>query len=178
MKKMKKYLFVFVMALVSVTMINAQEDLTPSEGDFSIEVGFTPFNDNNAIISLPDGSIKGIYYVSDKVAIRLGLGFSTTSSNYNDHEEDWFKTNASQSQFSIAPGISYSFIGTERFAPYIGAELLFATSGNESQSDYKGGNQYIEKNHGAFNAYGVGLFTGFNYYFAKKLYVGVEAGIG
>ncbi|MDR0683482.1 MAG: porin family protein [Dysgonamonadaceae bacterium] len=184
---MKKYLLVLVMALISASVINAQESYKPGAGSFSLEVGFSPFAANGSAISLPSGSLTGIYSLNDAIAIRLGLGFSQTSASTDD-KTNKIKGSYSETEFSITPGIVYSFAGTAKLTPYAGAEFLIGSTGSfgERESNYGSNNSSkttrtnMDLNGDRFgiNTFGIGVFTGFNYYFAKNLYIGAEVGLG
>ena len=193
---MKKMLLV-MLAIVSASFMNVSaqelEVLKPKAGSFSLEVGFSPLSlgDNGASVHLPMGNLTGIYSISDKWGVRLALGFSSIKGKWDNGEEDeeLFESNSyTQTVFSFAPGFTYSFKGTRRLAPYIGGEFQFATASNkfdEKSFDYEFTESNRERLYGGsyegiypFNAYGVNLITGFNYYFAKNIYLGVEVGLG
>jgi hypothetical protein len=178
---MKKHLLVLVMTLVSISVINAQESYKPEAGSISVEVGFSPFHSNGDAISLPNGSLTGIYSLSDEIAIRLGLGFARVSESADDKNNT--KGSYSETTFLITPGIVYSFAGTAKLAPYIGAQFLIASEGSygeieKSSTTTTGTNVDQNGNRFGFNKFGIGAFTGFNYYFAKNLYIGAEVGLG
>ena len=192
---MKKILLV-VLTIVSasVVSVNAQEleVLKPKAGSFSLEVGFSPLSlaGDNSSVHLPMGNLTGIYSVSDKWGVRLALGFSSIKGDWDNGEEaeDNEVLTFTQSIFSVAPGFTYSFSGTRRLAPYIGGEFMFASATNkykEKMADYESietnGEQIYGNLYGGefpFTAYGVNLITGFNYYFAKNIYLGIEVGLG
>ena len=194
---MKKILFI-MLAIASASFMNVSaqelEVLKPKAGSFSLEVGFSPLSlgDNNASVHLPMGNLTGIYSITDKWGVRLALGFSSTKEKWDNGEEDkdlYESRTYTQSVFSFAPGFTYSFKGTRRLAPYIGGEFMFATAANKrtwevdrSESiringQMLGGDGYYNGRR-PFNAYGVNFITGFNYYVAKNIYLGVEVGLG
>ena len=193
---MKRHLLA-ILLFAAATVVNAQEEsLKPDAGSFSLEIGFSPFGrGGNPSIYLPMGNLTGILSVSEKFSVRLGLGLSHFSETYDNGIEQnsddwwgWYKATASQTVFSIAPGFSYSFKGTKRLTPYVGAEFRFITASTkyeekERNSRYTELNEYemeggIFDGSYPFNGYGLNAFSGFNYYFSKNIYLGAEVGIG
>lgn len=168
---------------LNVTAVETSEiNYKPGAGSFTLEVGFSPFNTSNETISLSGGEIKGIYSITDNFGVRLGLGFSKVSSSVEreDANDDLDKEANSLSEFSLSPGIVYSFNGTSRLTPYVGLDLNFATAGDKVTYDYETlDTDGVTKNGTVgYNAFGVNIFSGFNYYFAKNLYIGAEIGFG
>ena len=203
---MKKILLV-MLAVVSASFMNVSaqdsEVLKPADGSFSLEVGFSPFNlGDHSSITLPAGKITGIYSIGNGWGVRLGLGLATGSFKYDDSGvdgigNDWEKYSASQTAISFAPGFSYSFAGTRRLSPYIGAELVYSTISNKikyEEDGYKASITNVDvedlmdelENEGANlinvqmpqTGIGANAFAGFNYYFSKNIYVGAEVGLG
>ena len=171
----------------SVVAVNAQESYKPEVGSFGVEVAISPLLgavglqqglefDNNIA-----GQFKVSYILNDKMAVRLGLGFGKSSSKEDNGEAGatLYREKRSQTSFSFLPGFTYSFDGTEKLTPYVGAELAIGTC--STKDVYEIGTvkrTYTNDGGTLFNTFGFHLFTGFNYFFAQNLYVGVEAGIG
>ena len=194
---MKKILLI-TLAIASVfavkTNAQEQESFKPQAGSFSLEVGFSPLSlaGDNSSVHLPMGNLTGVYSVSDKWGVRLALGISSRKSKLDNCEKEPEKQMVStltQTIFSFAPGFTYSFKGTPKLAPYAGGEFMFATTANKwglETYEYErintngqmmtGGDFYNASR--PFNAYGVNLITGFNYYMAKNIYLGIEVGLG
>jgi len=190
---MKKILLSAAMFAASVFAFNAQgqqESYKPEAGSVAIEVGISPLlglvYPQAGIGNVDDqmgGQLKISYSVSDNIGIRLGLEFGTISSSYDNGlaGNNSITVNGSYFVFSISPGLTYSFAGTERLTPYVGAELQIGTISN-SYEFVQGNNKVTLKNdneeNDMFTAFGGNVFTGFNYYFAKNLFVGAEVGLG
>jgi len=201
---MKKILLVMLTVVsASFMTVSAQDSevLKPADGSFSLEVGFSPFNlGDNSSISLPSGKLTGIYSIRNGWGVRLGVGLATASFKYDDSNVDgignyWEKASVSQSAISFAPGFSYSFAGTRRLTPYIGAELVFSTVSNKLKYEEDGykesvtnlGVEDLEDELEGINflniqvpqtGIGANAFAGFNYYFSKNIYIGAEVGLG
>jgi len=184
---MKNFVLSAVLFAASVVAVYAQESYKPEIGSFGVEVAFSPLEglvdlqqglqyDNNIA-----GQFKAFYSLNDKVGIRLGLGFGTASSKTNNGKsgDDLYKTSNSRNSFSILPGLTYSFEGTARLTPYAGVELAIGRCSSESITEEGKVKTTITNYAGTlFNTFGFNVFTGFNYFFAKNLYIGIEAGIG
>ena len=190
---MRKYLL-FVLVFAGTAIANAQEgSVKPGAGKFSVEVGFSPLgmSRSSQSIYLPMGELTGHYSITNKINVRLGLGVSYAYSSYDNGEDKengwWYKSSASQTAISLAPGFSYSFGGTKKMTPYAGAEFRFVTTCSKQkqetidESQTQTNSDYVSSSYGQnlpFNGYGVNLFTGFNYYFVKNIYLGAEVGLG
>ena len=183
---MKKIVFTAALFAASVIAVNAQESYKPEVGSFGVEVAISPLAgsvdfqqglqyDNNIA-----GQAKVSYYLNDKIGIRLGLGFGTSSTKDDNGKsgDDLRRTSSSRSNFSILPAFTYSFEGTERLTPYVGAGFAFGSCSIESVSEVGKVKTTTTNSGNRFNTFGFNVFTGFNYFFAKNLYVGVEVGIG
>ncbi len=193
---MKKVLF-FAVALITLSGV-AQAQYKPTKGTFATELNFNPLGlivvnavNNTTVIdgpnfSLPMG-IKGRYFLSDNLAVRVGLDFnfeSTTNHDFTDPgvspEVETIEKN-SLFTFGIIPGIEYHFGNWEKTSLYCGAEIGIAmASAKRSEDDgtdkteTKGASTLGNSGFGfAFN-----VFTGFDYYFTKNLFVGAELGLG
>lgn len=169
----RKFLLLVAIILTNVVAINAQDSYKPAPGSISVEVGFAPFG-SSPIVS--DGSLLGIYTLSEQLSVRLNLGFGIASTSWNNGEDGNNKmaNSSSASEFSILPGIIYSFAGTNRLTPYVGAELGLASSFSKNVEELGTITATQTNVNGDITAFGLGAFTGFNYYFAKNLYVGAE----
>ncbi|MDR2120325.1 MAG: porin family protein [Tannerella sp.] len=177
---MKKYLIVFVMIAFGAIAGKAQESsVKPKKGSLALETGFSPFSVSGDNILLHSEQIRAIYSVSDKIGIRIGLGFSAASeiSDNGQSSDDWEKTTGNSTGIAFTPGIVCNFKGTDKLTPYIGGEVIISVSSANSVVERKDYKQTTRNEGDRFNSFGVGAFSGFNYYFAKNLYVGAEVNI-
>lgn len=178
---MKKHVFILAMVALAATMYAQESYNKPETPKFALEVGFTPLQTTETI-TLMGEQIRGTYSINNKIGIRLGLGIASAKANYDDKQADYSKESAAISQFSITPGVIYSFIGTNRLTPYVGFELALGTTSNKNTTENRRGNVQVKtvstNTDGAFNTFGANIFSGFNYYFAKNIFVGVEVGFG
>jgi len=187
---MNKLLVSVAIFAASVVAVNAQESsFKPDAGSVGFEIAFSPldgaagFQQGFSFDENVAGQLKLYYYVSDNFAIRLGLGYNAFSMKYDNGEsgDDLRKRSSRYSTYAILPGIVYSFDGTSRFAPYVGAEFgIGSTSLKEVIEMGKiEGTFTNDPDEGNFlNTFAFNVFTGFNYFIAKNLFLGVEVGIG
>lgn len=147
------------------------------EGSIMAEIGFAPLLSD--AVSLNGGLLRGIYVLSEKVELKLGLGFGISKDVVDNGQEgdEWERNAERVSRFSIAPGFNYTFKGTEKLCPYVGAEVSFALTSNKTYSETNTTSATL-KNEGCYNVVGVAGQLGFNYYFVKNLFIGAEIGIG
>ncbi|MDR0546390.1 MAG: outer membrane beta-barrel protein [Dysgonamonadaceae bacterium] len=173
---MKQVLMILAVALFSVATVSAQ-DYKPAAGSFGLEVGISPLQlgGGNAF----DSNVTGIYTLSDKLAVRLNLGITTNSGSFDNGESGnaQITANTSNTSFSITPGIVYSFAGTQKLTPYIGAELGLALNSIGSKGKVNDITTTISNSNGSNTTIGFGVFSGINYYIAQHVYIGVEIGL-
>jgi len=184
---MKKYLVALMMFAVTTAVSAQEESYKPEAGSFGVEVAVSPLwggvdfqqgleYDNNIA-----GQFRVSYSLNDKIGVRLGLGFGTSSTNTDNGEsgDALRKTTNSRTNFSILPGFVYSFEGTTKLTPYVGAEFALGSCSTKNVTEAgKVKTTVTNSGNNMFNTFGFNVFTGFDYFFAKNLYVGVEAGIG
>ena len=178
------------------------EDLKAEEGDVTVEVNFTPFGGTPISISY----IRGRYFLSDNLALRVGLTFSLQNQSIPSNSQASGTTPAisytgggSVVTWGILPGIEYHFEGTRRLSPFIGAQLdlLVRNSGYTLTTSPSGGNATTYTSVGGvptdltnpstssvdntktnyFNP-GLSALVGCDFYFSKHIYMGTEFGLG
>ena len=126
---------------------------------------------------LNGGNLNFNFTLSDEWMVRLGFG--VTVDKVSSKDEDDNKNHVTESTFNVKPGIIYSFSGTDRLEPYVGAELVFGLNSTCNYSNVKmDGATYERENKTRTSNFGANAVTGFNFYVAKDLYVGAEVGLG
>lgn len=162
-------------AQMSGTYSDGDGDYKPSAGAKSFEVNFSPFSGSPISISSPIGLnyLRGRYFTTDNTAYRLGASLVVFSSDPN-----------SSFELGIAPGIEKHFEGTSRLSPYVGAELVLGLRSSSASWEAGGTTTKVSgafsdasTNRGFFN-FGLNGVIGCDYYFAKHIFVGFEAGFG
>jgi len=152
-----KKLLIAAIAVLGFTTANAQ--YVAEKGDIQTSIEFRPFkNDGNMFSTV---GINGTYFLTDKDAIRVGLDFGTDSGKENDVKSSDFN-------FGFSVGYENHFKTYERVDLYAGGQAGFGTR----TVKYDG-----HKQEGGYTQFGVGVFTGINFYIYKKLFVGAEIGL-
>ena len=170
---MKKILLAIM--LVAAVAVNAQ-GFKPEVGKFGVEVAVSGLTD----VGLQGGKLVGTYSFTDAIGVRLGLGIQSVGTKFDNGEANASKMllEGSSSGFIIAPGLVYSFAGTERLTPYVGAEITFSSTSNKSTTTLGTTETITENANNPYSKFGFNVFAGFNYYIAKNLYLGAECGLG
>lgn len=172
--------------------IDLKDGFSFKEKDFSEGEDFDGFK---------GGRITATYTLSDKLSLRCGFGLHVnkvykhddvtikTEDEVNDKKyttNSNTKSHTTKSEFEVVPGIVYSFKGTDRFEPYIGAEALLGFDKTRTNAkevvdtnipetiDYDLKSK--ETSTGVY--FGANGFTGFNFFLCKDLFVGAELGFG
>lgn len=172
-----KKLFIAAIAVFGFATANAQ--YKAEKGDLQTSVDFRPFNNNNKEM-FENVGINASYFLTDKDALRLGLNFGLDNSKEGESTATTNKTTTKSTLFGIAAGYERHFGKFDRLDIYAGAEaeLSFKSSSQKVENtagytEIKGA-QSVGGANRAFTQFGVGVFTGANFYVYKKLYVGAE----
>ncbi|RQO67556.1 hypothetical protein DBR43_23805 [Pedobacter sp. KBW06] len=184
---MKKVLLFLGMAIFGVAA--QAQDFKPVAGDVTTEFGLTG-GINNTDFKLNDGAalLRFRYFNKEKVAYRLGFNVSSTNDKTNAYGADanqkgTFTQKATNVLINL--GIEKHFTGTDRLSPYVGGDILFGT-GSRTETSENTTNKGVSYTKDVFNetkgpgyvSFGLRGVVGADYYIAKRMYLGVEAGLG
>lgn len=184
---MKKVILAISAIAMSVAA-NAQEFTAykPFQGNFTTEMGLTG-GIFNSEIKLSEGALlRGRYFVTDQTAVRLGLNVTnqTTKENFYKDLTSSVKGVATERNSAVVINAGYEkhFKGTNRLSPYVGGDVLLGFGGEKISGELTNGNGYVENFYmdqkSSSFSWGVRALVGADYYFAKNVYLGVEAGLG
>src|SRR5690606_2132645 len=174
---MKKLFLVGALALFSA--VSAQE-FKPTAGDVTVDLGVAG-GLGNTTINLPDqgfgtgAMFKARYFKTENIAYRgtLFVGNSSETNNSNNQKQE-----IDNYGFGLGFGMERHFTGTERLSPYVGGDVLLGYgNGNVKTTEITTGDVEELKGPGVFR-FGVRGVFGADYYIAKRVFVGVEAGLG
>lgn len=173
---MKKVLLVSAIALFGI--VSAQE-YKPAAGDITVDLGVSGGLGNTSI-ALADGgtAFKVRYFKEDKLAYRFTMVLANNNKTANPSNTVESKDN----DFSLGLGFGAEkhFTGTDRLSPYVGGDILIAyvSQSSKTTSTPTSGTQVISEVTGP-NSFGAGVrgVFGADYYFAKRVFLGVEAGL-
>ncbi|MDW8134161.1 MAG: hypothetical protein RMJ66_03750 [Bacteroidia bacterium] len=167
----------------------------PSAGTVTTEAGVSGiFN-----VNLIQGTTRFRYFLADRLALRLGLGFASGGETRKAYENPdgtggTAELKGRYSNFQIYPGAEFHFGGAEKLSTFAGAYFLVGIGSARTEAinvdinDYLGGGDVsyrantklvIDGSYANFQkgtTIGVGLYTGFDWYITEKLYVGGEWG--
>jgi hypothetical protein len=176
-----------VFALVGgLCTLTAQAQFKQNAGAKAIEVQFNP------VVGGPLIDINGLVYrnfMTETKAFRFGadLAFSTAKTNNNRlNGTDSLFDKAMAYGINLRPGFENHWSGTERLSPYFGAELDLLYTASKLTEEYSDGSAVKEVKTNSIDPVnnpdrifaGINALAGFNYYFTKSIYLGVEAKIG
>lgn len=197
---MKKSILLFALAVCGLYGTSQAQDAVPNDNfvnqhlkaeshDFTAELGLQG-GLNNLDFKLNEGDqalLRGRYFFNDKWAGRLGLAIGVdhnTKNFYDLHNASNVGTQVDNTtNFLLNLGFERHFKGTNRLSPYVGADLLLGAAGQHTTLTNTDGTNYIgnvsaeQKGPGSFSIGVRGVF-GADFYFAKHVYLGAEAGLG
>ncbi len=116
------------------------------------------------------GGFGAKYYISNGFAVRLGLGFSSSSTTTQNPADPVPTTQLSESKFSstsftVAPGIQYNVASTAAVVAYVGAQIAFTTGKQERDGNANNFGVGFTKDH---------MYTESSSTFGGAAFVGVE----
>ncbi|HYM34951.1 MAG TPA: outer membrane beta-barrel protein, partial [Steroidobacteraceae bacterium] len=111
------------------------------------------------------------YYLSDDMALRALLGFSTTSSGDEAKAGKTTMTN-----WGIAAGIEMHTHAVYSTSPYFGAQIGYTSASGDFKQTPSGGQTSETK--GSGSAFSIGVLAGFDWYFTRGIAVGGEYMLG
>lgn len=180
---MKKCYSLLVFMIPILVWSQENIEIKPISGEKTLELQFAPFGDNPININ----GIRIRKFTDSKNALRLNafVGFTSTSVITQQEDESVgrqeLRDRSTTTTFNIRPGIEKHMSGTERLSPYFGLEADLALQTSSDRSESQNG---TEVNFGkvindrGFIRLGANAIAGFDYYVAKKLYLGTELGVG
>ncbi|QYS90348.1 hypothetical protein JJC04_09275 [Flavobacterium covae] len=188
---MKKFLLTAA-AVFAFGFANAQESFKPVKGTLTTEVGVTGGILNTKFDAI-GGAAKFRYFIKDDLAVRAGLGLGSNKReensivNQNTPLEYTTTEVARTTNRVITLGAEKHFAGTDRLSTYVGADIVFDFTGAEHKKTQSNNNNSttvvgsvnaLGVNGVGSSTFGVRATVGADYYFTKKLYLGVEVGLG
>jgi opacity protein-like surface antigen len=168
------------------TATGSTGDFKANGGDVTLEANLNLFNGASSNIGLNNGlnQVRLRYFLNDDMAIRLGFGFSSFSTDDSVSIPTGGRgfAESKSSSWSFSPGIEKHFAGTDRLSPYVGAELVFT---GQSTSTNINGKNYKAEIEGADDtgtrdktSFGLNAVGGVDWYVTRRLYLGFEVGLG
>lgn len=179
---MRKLLIIASLFFAGAT-VQAQ-DFKPQAGSVTTDFGlYGGISDSE--LDLNEGILRFRYFAKENLAYRLGFGagvYNNVDKVYGADGEEGSRTYTDNS-LTINLGIEKHFAGTNRLSPYVGADLLFGTSKETTKDENYLNGAYSATNNTEFKgpgdiSFGLRGVIGADYYIAKHLFLGAEAGLG
>lgn len=178
-----KKLLLLIVAVAFYSVSNAQYKAV--KGDWTTDFGLAggisnttvnPFNTGfsvDATHPLAGYVVKLRYFNSDKSAIRGMLMLNTSSKT--DETTANVKIVEANSLFTLGVGYEKHFEGTDRLDPFIAGDVVFSQDAYKYDKTMTGYEKHTKTSNSLF---GARISIGADYYFAKKVYLGAEVGLG
>jgi hypothetical protein len=166
----------------------------PTGGTVTAEVGLQGAINNIQIAPIAGARIR--YFLSDNLAARIGLNLTNQSKTERAYENPNGTGGVGEEKntfflFGFRPGVEYHFAGGEKLSTFAGAQLILElTSAKTTRTNYDNGAyraNYSETIDGEAQigpvtykkgtTFGLGLYSGFDWYFTEKVYLGIEWGL-
>jgi len=162
----------------------------PTGGTVTAEVGLQGAINNIQINPITGARLR--YFLGDNLAVRLGLDLqnrSRTNRAFENPDGTGAVGEEKETFFLLGfrPGAEYHFAGGEKLSTFAGAQIIVdIASAKTTRTNYRAGNyvanfsQTIEGQSSLGNAgttIGFGLYSGFDWYFTEKVYLGIEWGL-
>lgn len=187
---MKKVLLIASLVLGGF-VANAQSVFKPVKGDVTTEFGLSGGVLNSDFRLNETGNLLRFrYFTQDKLALRLGFGLSSaneTANAYGATDSQEGEVTRKSTDLLVNLGLEKHFTGTERLSTYVGGDLLIGYGSTKASYENSNNNfnnpAFVDNVSGSVsgpNTLSLGLrgVVGADYYFAKRLYLGVEGGFG
>lgn len=179
-----KKVFILV-ALVCAAFVSNAQDFKAKGGAKNLELQLAPLGGSPISIS----GIRYRQFLSDNSAFRVNLfaGYHKESEITQQANSDAKKVELvdanSNFTLNIRPGYEMHMAGTERLAPYFGAELDFAmmTSKEVKETQHATEEKKITTTTTGTDGsirFGLNAVMGCDFYVVKNLYLGAEFGFG
>ncbi len=179
---MKRHVMAVAVVMACIATAQAQTQYRPAGGEKNLELMFAPLGGSPVSMA----GIKLRKFNSATSALRLGvfLGFQNKTIVLQDEDapNSLSALNKKESNITIAiqPGIEKHLAGTERLSPYFGGylDLSYAANSEKTETQLPNNKVGYDQTKGGDLGLGLNAVAGFDYYFAKSLYLGSELGFG
>jgi hypothetical protein len=166
----------------------------PTGGTITAEVGLQGAINDIQIAPIAGARVR--YFLEDNLAVRIGLNLTSQSQTNRAYENPDGTGGVGEEKlsyflFGFRPGVEYHFAGGEKLSTFAGAQLILEfTSAKTTRTNYAAGgyqanfSQTIDGQatigripYNKSTSFGLGLYSGFDWYFTEKVYLGIEWGL-
>ena len=167
----------------------------PTGGTVTAEVGLQGAINNIQIAPIAGARVR--YFLGDNLAVRIGLNLTSQSETKRAYEKADGTGGVGEEKntfflFGFRPGVEYHFAGGEKLSTFAGAQLILdLTSAKTTRTNYRNGSYRADfsqtisgeaqfdslRIYNSGTTFGLGLYSGFDWYFTEKVYLGIEWGL-
>lgn len=188
---MKKFILAAALVAAMAPAAVAQDEFAPEKGDFGVELQFNPFSNDYTTFRDSEYGLTGRYFITNKDAIRLNIGFGVhkdiDNTDFETSENNYvtLHNNTRRSNFNINLGYERHLVTKGRLDVYAGAQVGVGFESYGSTTEQWNASEKVVEKYWENSANGeigstnfnFGIFTGVDLYVYKGLYVGAELGI-
>lgn len=171
-----KKLILLPVALISAFAFGQK----PQNGTITTEVGVAASGFWSPVSSF---GLNGRYFLNSGLALNLGFMMMNGNDEAKFYENSdgsgksgTYKTKSSGTMFNL--GIQKHFAGNERLSPFVALGFGFGSGKETEEGDNSDGDDFIDnystKVEGSSSMMNISLGLGFDYWFGKGLYIGVQ----
>jgi hypothetical protein len=149
------------------------------EQNITLEMEFSPLGSEPLKIN----SLRGRCFFKENQAFRLSVfagGKRTATKTMTPDSSFELTATNGNFDFSIRPGFEHHFDVAEKLSPYLGGEFYYGfTQTKTSNESLNFSNEVMAmRSINTQSNIGLNVLTGTDFYFSKKIYLGVELGFG
>lgn len=183
---MKKTIALVLMLTLALGLAQAGDNAKPIVKAGSTALMF----DLGGLANLSAGNYQGgfgaKYYISNGFAVRLGLGFNTSSTTTKNPTTPTPTTQLGESKytstsFTIAPGIQYNVATSAAVVGYVGAQIAFTMGSQERTGNANGFGVGFTKDHSyneSNSSFGAAAFVGVEWFAWDNISLAGEYRVG
>ena len=126
---MKKFILAAALVAAMAPAAVAQDEFAPEKGDFGVELQFNPFSNDYTTFRDSEYGLTGRYFITNKDAIRLNIGFGVhkdiDNTDFETSENNYvtLHNNTRRSNFNINLGYERHLVTKGRLDVYAGAQV-------------------------------------------------------
>jgi hypothetical protein len=173
---LKNLLLTTMMVVSSIQIGFSQKQ---EEKNITLEMEFSPLGSEPLKIN----SLRARYFFKENQSFRLSVfaGGKRTSTKTMTPDSSFELTATNGNfDFSIRPGFEHHFDVAEKLSPYIGGEFYYGFTQTKTSNESLNFSNAVMSMRSITTQSNIGLnvLTGTDFYFSKKIYLGVELGFG
>jgi len=154
-------------SMVAFAVSASAQDVRKAKDDMAFLFSYNGIGSSS--VGAYAGGVGAQWYLANDLALRLGLGFGTSSTE----NPGPVKTTVSGTAISLSPGVRLNVASNSNIVGYVGGQVSFGTTSTKTEVE---GSTNNPENSGS--NLGVGVFFGSEWFPTKNLSLGFEYGLG